>query len=143
MDRVIAMKTFINISSLCPLFALSLSSSAKEFYKAGEAFAFLLNSQSLKEGSLVCGCSQDRVNFSVARRGHVQDPEVVLYHLMSLTRAGGRESLMSKKGSFWSSESGIGRGGLVALVSGRREPLGNAAFKLECWSIAYSQGLLR
>lgn len=100
MDRVIAMENYIDASSLSPSFALSLSSSAKEWYKVGETFAFILNCQSLKEASFVCGSSKDThsVSFSVARRSHDQDAEVNLYHLMSLPKAGGRESLVSKRG---------------------------------------------
>lgn len=79
----------------------------------------------------MCASSQDRVNLSVPRRRHDQDPEIVLYHLMSLPRAEERESLTRKRGSFWSSKTGRGRGGFVALVSGWRKQLGNTGFNLE------------
>lgn len=37
---------------------------------------------------------------AAAGRGHVQDTEVILYHLPSLLRAGDRESLPGRKGAF-------------------------------------------
>lgn len=38
--------------------------------------------------------------FAVARRGHGQDTEVILRHLMSLRRAGGRESPLKGRDLF-------------------------------------------
>lgn len=49
----------------------------------------------------VCpGSGQEGLVFAVSRRAHLQDPEVILYHLTSLLGFRGRESLPVRKGPF-------------------------------------------
>lgn len=57
--------------------------------------------------------------FAVARRGHGWDREVVLYHLMSLSQVGRRESPPGGRSSFQWSKCGGSSG--VMPVSSQRE----------------------
>lgn len=52
--------------------------------------------------------------FAVARRGHGQDPEVILYHLASLTGAGEREFFLEGMALFWSGQHDCSQVGLCS-----------------------------